>query len=1249
MIFSIFEKKASGMLLSFLMLLVIASFAAAQSGTTGVNGMVKDQNGASIAGATVRLSNPATGFERSVTTDEDGKYNFSTLPPDTYQIEVQAGGFKKLVNSNVQLLIDSPIKVDLTLEPGDVSVVVNVTTSAIESIVNTQDASVGNTFVSPQITQLPTDLRRVNDLLTLQPGVTREGYVAGGRSDQANITLDGVDINEQQSGGRSTQFSTTQGSVLRATTESVEEFRITTTNANASQGRSSGAQISLLTKSGTNDFRGSAFYFKRPNLGSANSFTNNRAGVARQSIDRDIFGGTIGGPIIKDRFFFFYSYEGQRQKTETSVVTTVPLAGLGTGEFTFFGAAPGDPAGTNRRITLTTAQLNNIYTQAGMNPASISVLNSAATRYAANDFQSGQGDGLNSGGFRFNAPTPEEENTHILRLDYNISQTQSLFFRGNKQNDVAVRPSAFPDTIAPETWSHNTGLALGHTWSIGNNKTNSFRYGLTRQAFTAGGDANENAISFRFVYSPLNYTYSLNRITPVQNFTDDFTWTIGGHTLQFGGNIRIIRNERKDSAPAFDTAVTNPSFYASSGRSVFTPLINAGYSTNTSNLLSQATISALIGRYSQYQGSFNYDIDGSVLPTGTAIERNFATEEYDMYIQDSWKVRQNLTLNLGLRYALSRPVYEKNGFQVAPNVSLGEFFDQRVASAAQGVAYNELIQFELAGPKNDARGFYSLDTNNFQPRISAAWSPDFKDGFVGKLFGKNNESVFRGGFSITNDYFGQQLAVTFNGLSTLGFTTRDGIAANTYNATTRLGPRFTGFGQRINNLPGISAPNRFLTPADEDQRIESSLDSSLVSPIHYSWSATYGRQLPKGLYIEASYIGRKARNLLATRDIMALNNLVDTRSGSDWYTAAGQIYDLYYGGANVNSVAPIPYFENLFPGLGAMLPAAFGLPAQPNSTRAVYSINQNFAGGDWTFLQALVDDDPTGGGTWSNLFFHPQYAAFSAFSTVAKSDYHGGTLSIRQRLGSDLSFDFNYTFAKSMDDASGLQNATTFGSAFILNPLRQQDSYAVSDFDVRHVINANGIWQLPFGKGRRFFSNANSFADALLGGWQLAGIYRWNTGTPGNNLTDLGGWATNWNVRSSAVRTRPIQTSPTRGGNGQQANIFSDLNRLLASVRPPRPGETGDRNVFRSTHFSVLDMGLGKTFAMPWGENHKLQFRWEVFNLFNKQYLDAGSVSTFSFSPAVPLSDSTLTPGTGEFSDIQGIPRRMQFGLRYSF
>ncbi len=1225
--------------LLFLTMFISATFIGntfAQSGTTGISGIITDQAGAVVPGATVKLTNPANGFTRNIVTGNDGRFSFASILPDKYVIEIEAANFKKTIRRDIEALVENPVSLTISLEPGDVSVTVDVTSNDVESIVNTEDASLGNNFNTRQIQQLPTDSRNVNSLLSLQPGVTREGYVNGGRSDQSNITLDGIDVNDQQLG---TAFF----SVLRATAESVEEFRVTTTNANADRGRSSGAQISLITKSGDNNLHGSAFWLPRRTFGSANNFFNNSADdpQERPNINRDVFGGAIGGPIIKNKLFFFYSYEGWRQNIDIPTLQVVPLPSLGQGILKF-------KENNGNVVTLTQAQFLNLYPTAGQNPVALAALASAAARYPAND--SSVGDGLNTSGFRFNAPTSYEQNTHVLKFDWNINDHQQFFVRFNKQHDVSQNAPAFPDTISSEDWDHNTGVALGHIWTISNNKINNFRYGLTRQAYTRGGDANENAISFRFIYSPQNYSYSLSRVTPVQNFTDDFTWILGKHTLQFGGNVRVIRNERNDTSPAFDQAVINPSFYEGSGQSLLEPLVNANYDIAANDVIKQAAVAALIGRYSQYTANYNYDIDGNLLPLGSVINREFATEEYDLYAQDSWKLFQNLTVNLGLRYSLSRPVYEKNGYQIRPDIPLGEYFQRRLNSAAQGKPYNETLNFELAGPKNDAPGFYSLDTNNFQPRISAAWSPDFKGGFLGKLFGEDNESVFRGGFAITNDYFGQQLAVSFNGLSTLGFLTSNSVAANTYNVSSNLGPLFTGFGQRINNLPGVPPlNNRFMTPDDEDTRIEFSLDSDLVSPINYNWNFTYGRKLPKGLYVEASYVGRKARNLLVQRDVMAPNNLVDPRSGTDWYTAAGQIYDYYYSGASLSSVRPIPYFENLFPQLANF----FG--SGTSATQTVFRVARDFAVGDWTYLQLLLDDSEVFGiddPNWSNYFYQPQYAAFAAFSTVGRSDYHGGNLTVRQRLGESLTMDFNYTFSKSMDDASGLQTSGAYGSAFVLNPIRQADSYAVSDFDTRHVINANALWQLPLGKNRKYFSDLNPVADAFLGGWQIGGIFRWNSALPISNLTDIAGWATNWQIRSAVVRTRPIQSSPTRGGNGKAANLFSNLEQLKYSLRPARPGETGDRNVFRGNPFSQLDMNLGKTFTMPWSENHKLQFRWEVFNVFNAQYLDEQSIQSFGFIPADPFvsnSKPDLTDKTGQFTDIKGIPRRMQFVLRYSF
>ncbi len=1254
-------------------LAAIAIFTAhlcAQSGTATISGSVTDQNGAIVAGATVTVTNPQTSFTRNTTTSDDGKYAFPGLPPATYRLEVQAQGFKKLVNSNLLALVDKTVEFTAVLETGDISAVVDVSSDTIDSVVNTQDASIGNNFQPRQITQLPTDLRRVADLLTLQPGVTREGYVAGGRSDQANVLLDGIDINDQQTGGRTNQFQTSQDTVLRLTAEAVEEFRITTTSSNANQGRSSGAQISLITKSGTNDLRGAVYYFVKPNAGSANNFFNNAAGVERGSIARDVFGGAVGGPIVKDRFFFFYAYEGQREQKDESVVREVPLPHLGQGQIRFSGSGP---SCVNLQCVVGLAELNNsIYPEVGINPFAVAALAQAAAAYPAND--TGAGDGVNTGGFRFNSPTIIDENTHIARFDFKINDQQSLYSRLNYQSDLLQGTSQFPDTPATSLWAQPKGFLIGHDWAIGNNKVNNFRYGLTRQSFSQQGDSSANAISFRFVFSPLFFARTLSRVTPTHNFTNDFSLVKGNHTWQFGGNVRIIRNQRVDLGNAFDAAVTNPSFYNLSGAVVSNAFTNAGYSIDGGDINTvQAAATALIGRFSQYTGNFTFDNDGSVLPSGTPAARTFATEEYDVYAQDIWKPAVNLTLTLGLRYGLSRPVYEKNGFQVVPSEALGDFFDRRVAAANNGRALNDLIGFERGGPANNGPGFYEMDWNNLQPRLAVAFSPKPGDNPIARfLLGKNGDSVIRGGFAITNDHFGGQLAVSFDQLSLIGFTSNVTIAANTYDVSNcsppdgpfRCAPRFTGFDQDIRLLPGIPAPvQRFdidVSPACLSgaawcpQRIETGLDATITTPTHYSWSASFGRQLPKGLYLDVSYIGRKARNLLAARDVMALNNIRDRVGGMDWYTAAGILHgwraaDIPFDSPTVN----LPYFTNVFGNgmqarlteivrreLGFLDPTFETL----NPTQAVYYLaaRDGYDILDWTSVQLLIDD----AGPTPNLFFHPQIAAYSSFSSIAESDYNALVISLRQRLGDTLSFDINYTFGASYDNASGLQTGDEYGSQFILNPLRPDDNYALSDFDTRHSLNANFIYQLPFGRGRAFASDVNGFVNALIGGWQLAGVFRWNTGLPVSAPFDAAQWATNWSVQSNGTRIRPVAAQTNRNTR----NLFADRQAAFQSFRNARPGETGERNVFRLPGYSAVDLGLSKSFDMPWSEGHKLQFRWEVFNVMNYQAFFADNFTRSTFG--LP-QDPETRPAAGNFGNIftsiQGKPREMQFALRYSF
>jgi len=1254
-------RSAARFLSATLLIGLISLCAFAQQGTSTVRGTVKDPQGNVVAGATVKLISLAKGAERTATTSSDGGFSFEAVQVGDYRVEVEAQGFKKGVITDVHALVSSPTSVDVQLEIGSIAESVTVSATSAELLVNRDDATLGSTFVNKQITQLPLEARNVPSLLTLQTATTRDGYVAGSRADQSNITLDGVDINEAQTntiigadpanGTDINNLSPSNSTVLRLNSEAIEEFRVTTTNPNANQGRSAGAQVSLVTKSGTNDWHGAGFEFYRTSAFAANNFFNNKAGVARPSLIRHTFGGALGGPIVKDRAFFFYSFEGDRITQSTSALRTVPLASLGQGLVRFRNPSGGI-------TTLTPANIAAIFPAVGTNPLAIQALASAAARYPANDFSIG--DQFNTAGFRFNAPIPVQRNSHAGKFDFNITDKQQAFVRVNIIYDLLAREQQFPDTPAPNIWSHPTGIAAGHTWTLNNNLINTFRYGFTREAFSQQGDSAANSISFRFVFSPLTFSRTLTRVTPVHNFTDDVSWVRENHSFGFGTNIRLISNTRSSQSGSFDSAITNPSFFSGGGSSISNP-INAVFPIQGSAVGVQNAVTAVIGRFSQYSGNFIFDHDGGLLPVGTPSERTFKTQEYDVYGQDSWKIRPHLTLTYGLRYTISRPVYEANGFEVRTDISLSEVFRRRQEAAARGEDYVTPLTLVLSGPANHAAPLYNYDKNNFQPRVAVAWSPSFRGGFLGKVFGKNNQSVFRGGFAITNDYYGSQLAVNFDLNNTLGFSSSDTIAANTFNLTTRPAPLFTGFGQSVRTLPRITTPGNISfprtqpfdsDPAFQQARIESSMDSDLVAPINYSWNFTYERELPHGLVIQTSYIGRLARNLIATRDVMALNNLVDPKSGMDWYTAAGMLETFRRAGTPINQIPNIAWFQNMLPAnIAAQMDDIYfgnccGVFPTHNltPTQAVYAVALNFYGNDWTDTQDVIED-----GLGRNLFFHPQYGALASYSSIARSDYHAGTISIRERLGRSLTMDFNYTLSHSFDDASGLQTSTAYDTAFILNPLRQHDNYANSDFDVRHIINANAVWEMPFGHGRYFFSGVGKLGNAVIGGWQLGGILRWNSGLPIFSPYDDARWATNWNAQSSGVRVKDIQSCPTQGGK-----LFGTcLLDAYTSFRGAYPGETGDRNFLRLPGYFNLDMGLSKSFDMPWSENQKLQIRFEVFNLTNTQRMGAIDSSRSGFGlqldPDQVKSVSDIPTNWSNFTGIQGQPRVMQIGARFTF
>jgi len=1287
-----------------LVIVLLSGMAWGQAGTSTISGVVTDPQGAVVPGATVTITDVATNLTRQQKTSPAGVFSFAFISPGNYKVEVEAPGFKKKVLSQVHALVGAAIDASLALDIGPMTETVTVEAAGPALHINTQDATLGNNLESVQITQLPLEARALVDLLSLQPGATREGYVTGARADQSNVTLDGVDINNAQTANAEIpraannlvigQLDTDRGNIttgpaLRLNTEAIEEFRVTTANANANQGRSSGAQINLVTRSGTNDWHGAAFEVYRGTLFEANDWFSNRSGVPRTPLVRNTFGGALGGPVVKDKAFFFYSYEGRHDATAQGVTRVVPLPSLGQGiiNYTF---CPDASCKTPQRASLNLAQNQQVYQATGINQLALNALAAAAAKFPAND--TSQGDGLNTSGFRFNASTPIKLNSHVAKLDFHLTKNQTAFVRMNVVYDHQTLPRWLPDTPSPLVWNHPWGLAAGHTWSIGNRWVNNFRYGLTRQAFSNGGDSNGNDISFRFVFQPTSQTHTLTRVTPVHNITDDLSWIRGNHTLQFGANIRRISNTRVSLANAFDNAITNPSFYLGAGDHVSTAFqdfltakgLPGGRSGESLNSVSevQNAATAIIGRFSQYTANFTFDKDGGLFKAGTPANRIFATQAYDEYIQDTWKVRPSLTLILGLRYSLERPVYETQGFEVQPTVPLGIYFQKRLAAAAQGQNFSDPIVINRSGPANGGKPLYNWDKNNFQPRIGAAWSPNFSNGFLKSVFGAQGKSVIRGGFAMTNDYYGQALAVDWDLNNTLGFTSNFTTPANTYDTVPCAGckglaPLFTSFNQDVRSLPNVVVPGKLQfplsQPLDEGERIETAVDSQLHAPTEYVWNLTVERQMRAGMALSVSYIGRMGRSLLARRDIVAFNNIRDPKSGMDWYTAGTILEKQRQLGIGTSQIATIPFFENLFPaGLASIMNSAFGLPPDPtqggfdptwSNTQTFYAFQSRtpsnptafFSGNDWTDTQALVDQVAAGlFGTapFPTRFMQPQYGALSAWSTIGNSYYSALTVSLRQRLRS-WTFDFNYTYSHSLDDASGLQSAGGYAAAaFIVNPIRQRSWYGNSDFDVRHIINADALWQMPFGKGRAFLNTDNRFVEAVLGGWQLSGIFRWNTGLPTVSPYDDARWATNWNVQSNVTPTAPFQTCPSRSGTPKLfGGSGCDIKAIYQSFRNAYPGESGPRNYIRLPGYMNVDLGLGKIWNMPWSEKHKLQLRWEVFNVANLQSFGQINTTRTGFGVARDPKRRGLNPPTNwsNFTQIQGLPRVMQVAARYSF
>lgn len=1228
-------------------LLAVSFFVAALSfgQTTSITGTVLDPSGAVIPGATVTITNNATGTERTTVSDAQGGYTIPQVTPGTYKVSAKAGGFTEKVINNVQLLVNQPATITITFEKvGSTATTVEVEANAVA--VNTTDASLGNAIDNSTIVQLPSFARNVTTLLANQPGVTlfgsaggnldyRSGSVNGGKSDQSNITLDGADVGDQNSRAAYT-------SVLRVTLDSVEEFRTTTTNFDAASGRGSGADIALVTKSGTNNFHGSLYEYRRGTETSANSFFNNRAGVPRAPLLINIFGGSAGGAIKKNRLFYFINYEGRRDASAVSVSRTVPSDTMRQGIVQYHNSG-------GQLVQLTPSQIQQIDPAGlGVNQAALAQMN----KYPVGNNPLG-GDRLNTTGYIFNAPGYNVQNTYIAKFDYKIDNDgkHSIFWRGNLQNDWAdnnsVNAPQFPG-LPPNSVSlgNGKGFATGYTAILKPNLVSNLRYGFTRAGAETTGVLASNYEWFRGLDTPYGTSTGIARIVPVHTINEDMSWIHGSHDIRFGAVVRMVSNSSVSYAHSYSSASSNPSWLKGSGTDLTPASLGIASSDRTS---AQYAMGALLGIEAQGNANYNYMVNGTLLPVGAPVSRDFVNHEGEMYLQDTWKVNRKFTVTAGVRFSLEPTVYEANGQEASTNVPLANWLGQRALLADEGKsqAGAGLISFV---PLDQGRPMYPYH-KNWSPRLGMAYSPSGDSGLSHFLFGGAGKTSIRAGAGMYYDLIGQPLAQTFNSTA-FGLSSSLTSPPNVLN--TAQSPRFTNFftvPSAIVPPPGKGGlPATYPTSGAGSFAITNSIDDQLKAPYTINLDFSIQRELPHGLFVQASYVGRLSRHSLVNRDLAMPTNLRDPASGQTYFQAMTQLmYLVDVAHTPISQMPKIPFFENMWKGA-----AGGGLTA--TQVWANDYINNSNPG---DFTNTLNDADngancSTSGTTFNSrgvvdtmgcgvqgpfMIFNPQFSALSAYSSIGIGDYHSMQWSIQKRFSSGLQMTVNYTLSKSIDLGSTPEGQGSF-SGFIQNTWNPNEMRAVSTYDTLHQINVFGVYQIPVGRGQHFGTNMNRVLDAFIGGWQVSGVYRQTSGLP-TTISNGQRWPTNWEVDAFATPNGSAMPAVTSTSNAQikggGPNLWANPAAAFAAFMETPPGQVGLRNNFRGQGFFNIDSGVYKNFRIR--EGMGLQVRWESFNLTNSVRFDPNSVtgSTLSISNFGVLT-STLTA-----------PRQMQFAARLTW
>ena len=952
----------------------------------------------------------------------------------------------------------------------------------------------------------------------------------------------------------------------------------------AASGRGSGAQVQLVTISGTNTWHGGVNEYLRNTVTEANNIFNDLIGTPTPKLNRNQFGAKLGGPIVKNKLFFFFDYQGQRDAREDSVLyNNVPLDTFRNGQVGYINDGPGCDETSRANTQPACISYKNASDIAAMDPAAIGensdLLSFINGRYPrANDLT--RGDGINTGGFRFNSAVHRAVNDYVARVDYNLNDKMKLFGRmsivrdnGGDDSNFAA-PFHFPgDPITHSIVDHSYAYVIGHTWTINSNMVNNFFYGVTRSDLNFPVTFNPVGTSYFQAFGPFSAPFdqqeSQHRIVPIPVYRDDFTWVHSKHNFQFGGTFKPIKTDSNQVNDLnFITMGTggNLTSLAQTGGDVLRPTDIFRDTDDISVGRWDNAFTMMLGRYANIASNFNNGQDLNPIPQGTGHTRKYRYYETEIYFQDTFRMRDDLTMTYGLRYQYYSVPYETGGLEALPDLGLADFFNPRAADAPNGsINANPFVTYNFGGKANNAAGLYKPDWKDFAPRFAMAYNPRVTRGF-GHLLGDRKTSIRAGvgvifDHPVTNavNFIQDQANYLFQNSSTTIFGLNNTNPATGPSQALINDPRFTGIG----TIPDITPPDPVsapFTPFGFDGLAEGqanyAVDQHLKTP--YSIATTFGfqRELPGNFLLETSYVGRLGRRLLAQADAGQIVNTKDPASGHTLGQDMGALTQEMRAGAP--SFTPQPFLENqISAALGDSCENVFGATC---TDLVAFNFPGFVAFGDNTDLfQNLYRF----GLLLPGVGLSPQFGSNVYITNKSYSSYNGLLTTLHKRTSHGLTFDLNYTFSHSIDNLSAPANNVfgtgNFSGGVICDIADLHQCRGNSDFDVTHLISGYYIYDLPFGRGRQFGSTMPGWANQVVGGWQLSGTVDWHSGFAFSTVSNA--FPVSFLENSPAIfvgNQSDVATKIHLTDIGFQ--LFKDQTTAMNAFRGPIGLESGTRN-----------------------------------------------------------------------------------------